>query len=263
MEQENDTWIFLSHSNKDYDLVKTVRNRLEEHNRRPIMFFLKCLDDHAEVWELIKREIDARSRFVLCKSRHTEDPDGWVQKEFNYIKEQSKPYEVVDLNSPELLDGSIKRLVKRSKVYILHSKDNSSFAALLKNELQKNSFEATDWEELCIEYFQLPGNADWGLLYDKMIEIYAKDGYVLCLWSQPLTNSQKTEFEKAARNVGKEGFIIPFVTDKAAYTDWEFYNECRDSYGIRVNEAVDGADSERVNRIVSRLKVLDNIKNAE
>lgn len=41
----NGIWVFLSHSNKDYDKVRTVRNILEEHGFRPLMFFLKCLDD--------------------------------------------------------------------------------------------------------------------------------------------------------------------------------------------------------------------------
>lgn len=38
-------WIFLSHSNKDFDKVRCVRNALEEREFRPLMFFLKCVDD--------------------------------------------------------------------------------------------------------------------------------------------------------------------------------------------------------------------------
>ena len=59
-------WVFLSHSSKDYDKVCLVRNELEKYNFRPLMFFLKCLDDdkyNKEVENLIFREIDSRSRF--------------------------------------------------------------------------------------------------------------------------------------------------------------------------------------------------------
>lgn len=38
-----DVWVFLSHSHKDYDKVIQVRNLLEKRNIRPIMFFLNVL----------------------------------------------------------------------------------------------------------------------------------------------------------------------------------------------------------------------------
>ena len=33
------------------------------------MFFLKCLNDHAELHDLIRREIEARTGFLLCDSQ--------------------------------------------------------------------------------------------------------------------------------------------------------------------------------------------------
>ena len=62
--------------------MRKARNILEEQGKRPLMFFLKCLGDNDEIFELIKREIDARPRFILCKSQNTEDPSEWAQKEF-------------------------------------------------------------------------------------------------------------------------------------------------------------------------------------
>lgn len=58
MSGNNEIWVFLSHSNKDYEKVRIVRNILEEHGFRPLMFFLKCLDDDKndeEVRRLIHR----------------------------------------------------------------------------------------------------------------------------------------------------------------------------------------------------------------
>lgn len=66
--KNKEIWIFLSHSNVDYDKVRKVRNMLEEQGLRPIMFFLKCLNDDDEIDDLIKREIDCRTRFILCDS---------------------------------------------------------------------------------------------------------------------------------------------------------------------------------------------------
>ena len=49
MNNNNDIWVFLSHSKKDYEKVREVRNLLEEQNFRPLMFFLKCLNDDEEI----------------------------------------------------------------------------------------------------------------------------------------------------------------------------------------------------------------------
>lgn len=67
---DKEIWVFLSHSNKDYDKVRVVRNLLEDQKFRPIMFFLCCLEDNEEINDLIKREIDSRTRFILCDSEN-------------------------------------------------------------------------------------------------------------------------------------------------------------------------------------------------
>ena len=46
--QNDEVWIFLSHSNKDYEKVRLVRNVLEGQSLRPLMFFLHCLSDDEE-----------------------------------------------------------------------------------------------------------------------------------------------------------------------------------------------------------------------
>lgn len=42
-------WVFLSHSNKDNEKVRQVRNILEQQGDRPLMFFLNCLNDDNEI----------------------------------------------------------------------------------------------------------------------------------------------------------------------------------------------------------------------
>ena len=116
--QDEHTWVFLSHSNKDFGKLVLVRNRLEELNYRPLLFFLKCLDDHNEIMELIKREIDARERFILCES-HNSKASSWVKEEVAYIKASGRPYEVIDLDaSQKVIHKSIDRFDRRSTLYI-------------------------------------------------------------------------------------------------------------------------------------------------
>lgn len=92
-------WVFLSHSVKDYEKVRLVRNILEEEGLRPLMFFLLCLENEEEINDLIKREINCRTRFILCDSVNAQ-ASKWVQKEVEYIKSKDRIYEIVDLNTP-------------------------------------------------------------------------------------------------------------------------------------------------------------------
>lgn len=83
----NEIWIFLSHSNKNYEKVQQVRNMLEEQSLRPL--FLHCLSDDDEIDSLIKREIECRTRFILCNCENARRSH-WVQKGMEYIKSQNR-----------------------------------------------------------------------------------------------------------------------------------------------------------------------------
>lgn len=68
----NKAWGFLSHSTIDYDNVRRLRNLLVDNGFRPIMFYLRCLEQKHkddELKSLLIREIDARNRFILCNSK--------------------------------------------------------------------------------------------------------------------------------------------------------------------------------------------------
>ena len=66
-DKDEKVYIFVSHSHKDINKVRLVRNYLEDRGAEPILFFLKSVTDDNEVEDLIKREIDARLWFL--KSR--------------------------------------------------------------------------------------------------------------------------------------------------------------------------------------------------
>ena len=64
---ENRT-IFLSHSHKDIDKVRTIRNLLESLEYEPLLFYLKCLDDNNDqLEEFIQKEIESRNIYILQK----------------------------------------------------------------------------------------------------------------------------------------------------------------------------------------------------
>jgi hypothetical protein len=114
MTNDDNKWVFLSHSNKDFAKVRLVRDQLELKDLRPIMLYLKCFEGEPDdvVLDLLKKEIDARPRFVLCKSSNSIH-SYYVQQEISYIKSLNRPYEIVDLDDDndkyhEVKDGHCK-----------------------------------------------------------------------------------------------------------------------------------------------------------
>lgn len=122
--KEEAKWVFLSHSNKDYLRVRLVRNKLEEVGFYPIMLYLKCFENapNENILEFLKKEIDARQRFVLCQSENSLN-SYWVRKEVEYIKAAGRPYEVIDLNDMDKIDDRVQSLTKRSFVLIVSSEN--------------------------------------------------------------------------------------------------------------------------------------------
>jgi len=55
------------------------------HGHNPLLFFLKCLSDHSELDDLIRREIEAAKFFLLCDSPNSQ-ASRWVQHEVELIK---------------------------------------------------------------------------------------------------------------------------------------------------------------------------------
>ena len=136
---DSNAWVFVSHSNKDFAKIIQVRNKLESLNYKPLLFFLKCLDNDTEIFELIKREIKARDRFILCDSPNSRSSK-WVQKEIEYIKSLNRPYEIIDLDADEsVINECIERFDRRSSAYIWSTSDE--IASQLSKRLIGKSFK--------------------------------------------------------------------------------------------------------------------------
>lgn len=215
---DRDVWVFLSHSNKDYDKVRQVRNALEDYSLRPLMFFLQCLDDEEEIDSLIKREIDCRTRFLLCDSENARHSK-WVQKEVEYIKSQNRICETVNLDRPmaEILSG-MKDFLHRANLFISYNKELYPLAKEVYNRLGLYDFNLYidrywDSEE---EYTQ-----DYGDTLDFLGKA-SREGYIIALINHSILNfdsGSRFELLSAIDNNERDGkdvpSIIPFVTDDA------------------------------------------------
>lgn len=142
-------WVFLSHSNKDYEKVRQVRNILEQQGDRPLMFFLNCLNDDNEIDGLIKREIDSREKFILCDSMNAQNSK-WVQEEVNYIKKKNRLWEKINVDSSiEDIKKSLFRFQSRNTI----SLNGTSGDTELKESIVR-SFRTKDYDVINKESYE-------------------------------------------------------------------------------------------------------------
>ena len=148
--------VFLSHSSKDIEKVRQIRDILEAIDYEPLLFHLKCLDDDNNNLEtFIKKEIEARNIFIYCKSENS-DNSPWVQKELEYIKSfDTKRLFTIDITLPfsqtlvNLLK-SITEIIKNNRVFIScsHSNPDKTFGNYLEKLLIENNYDVVRFKTL-------------------------------------------------------------------------------------------------------------------
>ena len=136
-DNSKEIWIFLSHSNKDFKKVRFIRNYLEVHSCRPLMFYLKCLSNDDEIDNLIKREIDCRTRFIICDSENSRESK-WVQSEVAYIKSQLRSYDIIDLsNDKEEIEKQLDKIIKNTQIYLSYSRNDADLVRAVYSHIRK------------------------------------------------------------------------------------------------------------------------------
>jgi hypothetical protein len=143
---EEGAWIFVSHSHRDLQSVRRVRDALEANGHQPLLFFLKCLGDDAEIDGPIRREIEARQFFLLCDSVNARE-SRWVQQEVALIKELAGKVSLA-----LELDGDwqnqlqvIDELSRRATVFISHlSRGDTQIASEIAWALRANDYRVID-----------------------------------------------------------------------------------------------------------------------
>lgn len=180
MENSNEKWVFLSHSHEDYEKVRKVRDMLEDQHMRPLMFFLKCLNDHDEIDSLIKREIDCRTRFILCDSENARESD-WVKEEVKYIKSQDRIYETIDLDLPiDTIKQKLNEFKRKATLFISYNRENQKLAKMVYERLSKFDFQMfVDMELL------RPGD-DYLKTVISSLDRAASDGHIIALMNDQI-----------------------------------------------------------------------------
>lgn len=182
-------WVFVSHSSKDFEKVRIVRNALEDSGFRPILFYLKCMEDEDEINELLKREIDARRCFILCDSPNAQ-ASKFVQSEVDYIRSKGRMYEIVDLSSIDLDSASIqddlmqliKPFRKRTNVFLSYNNyADREIVELVKKHLYLNGFNSADVALFDSQewYQHFDGQEKMFLTVKEVLESTLSNGYFL------------------------------------------------------------------------------------
>jgi hypothetical protein len=186
-------WVFVSHSHADLAKVRRIRDALETKGHNPLLFFLKCLDDEAELDDLIRREIEARTWFILCDSPNAR-ASRWVQEEVEIIKSLGgvRRVEVIDLDDD--LDTQLERVAAQSKVatvYISYAGADEGVAEKLRAALRDRDFRVYD--DRAQE--SIPSGSDWRASIATAIDRAVEEGTVLFLLSPEALRSQWVRYE--------------------------------------------------------------------
>lgn len=181
---DNEIWVFLSHSNKDYEKVIKVRDLLEENSFRPLMFFLKCLNDDDEIDDLIKREIDSRGRFILCDSENARNSE-WVQREVEYIKSKRRVYQTIDIEAPvDKIAEDVLNFKKKSTVYVSHA--NKDYYLYL----QLASMLRSDWDFAVSDPRLMPTGIDYAKTVELTMDYALVTGMIFFLITEAFVASE-------------------------------------------------------------------------
>jgi len=212
-EHNKEIWIFLSHSSEDFNKVRLIRNYLEEKSFRPLMFYLKCLDSEEEIYDLIKREIDARTRFILCDSKNAQASE-WVQKEMNYIRLQDPPRSYCKIDLSETEDAIHKQLdsyINQTNIFISYSRTDFNVVKLAYDRLSKYELNTM------ADFAMLMHGGNYAATLSIGIQHASSNGFFVCIYSSLTSSSQwqKNELEIAQQHGAN---IVLFAIDDAAYS---------------------------------------------
>jgi hypothetical protein len=216
-------WIFVSHSNRDFDKVRHVRDTLESAGHRPLLFFLKSLDDDSEIDGLIKAEIDAREWFILCDSANSR-ASNWVGREVAYIRTLGdKVYTEIDLDDqPAAQSSKALLLARRASVFPIYARADSDAAAYIADLLLAHDFGV-------FRDLDLASSDDWRANTEDALLDAARRGWVIILLSP---DALRSEFVIAElyRALGVRGVnLLPIIVRDVETTLAGFPPDVRDA----------------------------------
>ncbi len=222
-------YFFLSHSSKDIEKVRKIRNLIEQENGNPILFYLKCLDgdnpsgeDKEQLKGLISREILARKKFILCKSKYTETPlsSEWIE------------WEKAEVKKLQQNDNDIQ-------VHEVDIEDNDNFLQDVKDIVRKQR------EILLVAPYELRGEGkkikQFLTQYDLQVESFIDEGNIHADLQNKMGQYTKEIVKGQIQNLAKKSGIIVLLTSEnvahptilqMAYTFGKHHNCSIKSYSI-------------------------------
>lgn len=209
-------WVFLSHSNKDFEQVREIRNELEKRGHKPIMFYLKCLEsDNAMLPDLLRREIAAREWFILCDSPNAQASQ-YVRDEVELIKSmEGKAFEVVDLSKGLQTElHKLIRITKRATVFISYASADREIAGRIRQSLLLHEFSVRTPDEVA------PSCEPFQAVVSKAIDEAVERGFVLVLLSSAALKSQfvraEIDYALSRARQNPRSNIIPVAVEAVA-----------------------------------------------
>ena len=246
--------IFLSHSHKDIEKVRKLREIFESLEFEPLIFYLHCLDDNKiELEDFIKREIDARNVFIYCKSKNAENSE-WVQKELQYIKQSnSRRLYTIDIDLPlnqtlVTLLNSLCELIKHNNIFISCSHADKKLCTAVKKLLSNNGYIV-----YCYETIEKQEE------HDKVIREIVKNGLFLPIITPNYMNSVycRAELEGALYSIdyGIKPFILPLIVNSSTLYVFNSFRKLSDykSYSFDFENKLTSKDKLSILSMISHI----------
>ena len=193
-------WIFISHSSKDIEKIRMIRNEFEKYGQNPLAFHLKCLktdtnENKNELLDLIKREIESREWFVFCESEFSLNSE-YVKLEREYVVScEKKMIWRINLNaSDEKILKQLREICQDLQVYISYSNKDYYFVSMLSKELEEKDYYVTTNRDISNH------NLSWAESVSNKIINVSKKGLFLFILTE---SSIKSAFVETEINLAK------------------------------------------------------------
>ncbi len=202
-------WIFVSHSHADIETVRKIRNRFEELGYEPLLFYLKCLSDHDEIADLIRREINEREWFVYVDSENARNSD-WVKSEREYIAQcEGKKLMTIDITGDVI--AQTESIARSLKVFISASARDRDAAKRLGEAFADRDYLVLSGDTLA------PGESFLSQIGEQ-VEDASREGFVLVLIGEESAGSPLIA-EEVRRAKACGGKLIPIYLEGATLPD--------------------------------------------
>lgn len=253
-EQKANGWVFLSHSSRDYENVKIVRNYLEENGFSALMFYLKCLeedDKKDKIQELIKWEISARNIFVLCNSEVAKKSK-WVEWETDYVKNQpGKIYKEIDIDKLRYQKCTqlsiLDDLMNRATLYFSYSSKDRTKVDIVYEKLNSIGFR------IFKDISDMKKGRNDQIIQSKLHEALQEtsgQGVVVIFLSENAKSSPWFWKEKGVA-LEQEAFIIPIRLDNVSIDEFPAFRN------LQYIDMRDGINDNQINRLINIINERD------